>query len=195
MNKTTHEIVMDYAYQNQKAMLMIHNAVTDYAAARCLLLNGLFPGLVLGAQAVEKYLKGSILFIDTNKNTRNLSHKLIELKNELQELSQISLEQFVPFLERLEKHYLTRYPDNKDKSTSMSTGELHELDELIIYLNENLAIPEEVKFRSGLYVEMLDTRLTNGEWLVISNEAFEKIQDRLASKYRDIEMRMYPSIE
>jgi HEPN domain-containing protein len=190
---TNKDMIM-FARENQKAMLMIMNATTDYASARCLLLNGLFPGLVLGAQAVEKYLKGSILFLDKNKDTRKLSHGLVDLKNELQKLSGLHLEKFNPFLERLEKHYLTRYPDNKDSSKSMSTGEIREIDELIIFLNESLSVRNEIKFRSGLYVQIFDESSagrSKNVWLTKSNLALNNIYSRLHAEYKVVYEKLY----
>lgn len=57
----TDEQVFEFARKNKAAMLMVDVAAKDYVACRCCLINGLFTGLVLGAQTVEKMLKGYIL--------------------------------------------------------------------------------------------------------------------------------------
>ena len=44
----------------QAAVGFIESATDDYVASRCCLLNGVFPGLRLGAEAVEKYLKAFV---------------------------------------------------------------------------------------------------------------------------------------
>jgi hypothetical protein len=46
-------------------------ATNDYVACRCCLLNGLFPGLRLGAEAVEKYLKAFVLYAEPAHNLGN----------------------------------------------------------------------------------------------------------------------------
>ena len=65
--------VNQFASENLKAMKFLNIATQDYIAARCCLINGLFSGLVLSAQAVEKYSKAYNLFLTPSKNTRKLS--------------------------------------------------------------------------------------------------------------------------
>ena len=197
----TRDELDSYARTNLNALQMIHNAVSDYIAARCLLVNGLFPGLVLAAQSVEKYFKGYILLLEPNKNTRKFAHNITDLKKEVQSLKDFKLDQFNDFLSRLEKHYLTRYPDNKNKSTSQSTGELIDLDELIIYLNENLPVPDEIKFRSGLYIKLfvhlehkLPTMIPEGHWVITNNQPINLIIKELAIKYTLVKEHLYPNV-
>jgi hypothetical protein len=47
-------------------------ATDDYLACRVCLLNGLFPGLRLGAEAIEKYLKGFVLYADPSHKKKYL---------------------------------------------------------------------------------------------------------------------------
>jgi hypothetical protein len=56
--------IMAYGKAHAAGSWLLHAATDDYASARCLCLNLLFPGLVLGAQATEKYLKALLLLID-----------------------------------------------------------------------------------------------------------------------------------
>jgi hypothetical protein len=49
--------LMSFGREHSRATLLLATAAHDYAAARCLLFNGMFEGLVLGAQAIEKTLK------------------------------------------------------------------------------------------------------------------------------------------
>lgn len=198
MLKMTKEEFNKYASDHLNALQMIDNAVQDYISARCLLINGLFPGLVLAAQSVEKYFKGYILLLDRSKNTRKFSHNIIDLKDEVQRLKDFGLDNYNNFLKRLEKHYLTRYPDNKNKSTFMSTDELLELDKLIIHLNENLPVPEEIKFRSGLYIRLflhlennLPKMLPEGYWATLHNEPLNNILDKLTAKYLQVKEHLY----
>ena len=58
----TKEDVHSFARENKLAMQFLMVATDDYAGARCCISNSLLVGLVLGAQAVEKYLKAFILF-------------------------------------------------------------------------------------------------------------------------------------
>lgn len=50
--------------RDRNAGYFFKQSAEDYAAARCCLLNGLFPGFVMAEQAVEKLIKGFILFMD-----------------------------------------------------------------------------------------------------------------------------------
>jgi hypothetical protein len=52
---------------------------------------------------------------------------------------------------RYEGFYKQRYPDNNVQSLGMSSEEIFELDEFILFLNENLPMPFEAKYRTGLY--------------------------------------------
>src|ERR1039458_2286514 len=70
----------DYCRKHSRATLLLLTAAHDYASARCLLLNGLFGGLVFGAQAIETFLKAYILFIDPSLDVKKaFSHSLTKL--------------------------------------------------------------------------------------------------------------------
>lgn len=192
--------VAAFAKSNQMAMLLLQTATDDYAVARCTLLNGLFPGLVSAAQAVEKYLKAFILFLDSTKNVRRLSHSLKDLAAQVLTLQpELALSRYNLLIERLEKHYQTRYPDNPDASTQQSTGELEEIDDLIVFLNEAMPIPPEVKYRSGFYSAAFRS-LDRGRqfppeiWLKEDNKALATIQSRVEEEYRAVLRHFYPSI-
>ena len=83
----TREEANKFSSDNHDAMLLIHQATDEYISARCLLLNGLFPGLILAAQSVEKYIKGFILLVDRTKNLRSFSHNFNKLFDELKKIS------------------------------------------------------------------------------------------------------------
>jgi len=72
----TFQDVAAFFEKNKQATLFLGSAVTDYAAARCLLLNLHFPGLALGAQAIEKCLKAYILLHDPARKVRGSRHDL-----------------------------------------------------------------------------------------------------------------------
>src|ERR1039458_4616535 len=77
----------DYCRKHSRATLLLLSAAHDYASARCLLLNGLFGGLVFGAQTIEKLLKAYILFIDPGREVKKaFSHSLTKLLQETESL-------------------------------------------------------------------------------------------------------------
>ena len=143
----------EYCRKNSRATSLLLTAAHDYASARCLLLNGLFGGLVFGAQAIEKLLKAYILFIDPSREVKNaFSHSLTKLLKEAASLCpQLDFSKYTPLVQKFAGHYATRYPDDPAGSKSMTTADLFELDEFVIFLNENLPCPRNVKYRTGLY--------------------------------------------
>ncbi len=147
----------EFARANQKAMLLLRTAAHDYAAARCLLLNGLFSGLPLGAEAIEKFLKATILFADPGKavdKIHDLPSLLVQAECLLPILKPLSLGAIASeFFE----YYKTRYPDNPNQPSHRSTGKFHELDTMVIGLNINLPCPRNVKMRSGFFAEVTNS--------------------------------------
>src|ERR1051326_3363602 len=75
----------DYARVHQYAVMMFTDAGSDYVAGRCCMINGLFPGLRLASEAVEKILKAFIFFVTGQKSTTkgNDRHNPYLLKQEL----------------------------------------------------------------------------------------------------------------
>ncbi|MGH9607329.1 MAG: HEPN domain-containing protein [Terracidiphilus sp.] len=132
--------------------MLLHTAAHDYADARCLLLNGLFGGLALGAQAMEKLLKAYLLLKDPTWKVKALGHSVATLLEESATLyPNLGLPEYSALVEKFRGHYAARYPDDPAGSKSMTTADLLELDEFIIFLNENLPCPRNVKYRTGLY--------------------------------------------
>jgi HEPN domain-containing protein len=195
----TKQEAADFARSNQKAMGFFMAATGDYAAARCCLINGLFSGLVLSAQAVEKLLKGYLLVKKPEIDARKISHNLPELLTQVMEAdSSLDLSKFQPLIVRLKQHYQTRYPDNSDASTSMSTGEMIEIDELIFYINQNLPVPDEIKFRSGIYGAILWSKVNgyvSGEerWIKENNQAIQSELKNLELRFDQVMKHVYPS--
>ena len=145
--------MQQFCIQNSKATTLLHTAAHDYAAARCLLLNGLVSGgLVMGAQAIEKFLKSYLLLKNPAKDIRELQHSLTDLLNEAHQLSPgLGLSKYSTTMVRYEDYYRNRYPDNNVALAGMSSEEIFELDEFIMFLNDNLSLPFEAKYRTGLY--------------------------------------------
>ena len=82
-------------------------------------------------------------------------------------------------LNKLNSHYQSRYYDNPNNNTNcVPTADLKELDDLWIYLVENIPMPVEVKFRSGTYVYLCQPGIKDlwGYWLLLNNPL---LQDRI----------------
>jgi HEPN domain-containing protein len=170
----------NFARQNRDGMGLYSEAADDYVAARCCLMNGLFTGLRLASESVEKLLKAHLLFLNPSENVRQFGHDIPKLGERLSELTGLQdSDSRKELLLRLKKHYDTRYPDNAVDLKSKSTGELREIDELVVELIEQMPIPAEVKFRSGLYVQLFITEMqpelatwwTPPRWILSDNRA------------------------
>ena len=169
--------VRDYTRLHQPAMLLLGVATDDYAGARCCLLNGLFSGFVLAAQAVEKIFKAIILFKDPCIKPRSFSHNLTELTNEVSgSCPNLNLVPHTQTIKNLEVHYSSRYPDNPVQPRSQASDELVPIDTLIIYLNELLPMPIEARIRSGLFGWVCSSRERKG--VVFPNEYWLKYKNR-----------------
>jgi HEPN domain len=101
----------------------------DYVASRCCLLNGIFPGLRLGTEAVEKYLKAFILYRGDNTKYRQSIKDLAAAASNIEPA--FSTVRFSHIIDRLETHYRHRYPDVSDFKHDARTDELAGIDEVI----------------------------------------------------------------
>jgi len=197
----TNEEVQNFARQNKQSMHFLMIATDDYAGARCCLSYGLLAGLVLGAQATEKYLKAFVLFLDPSKNVRNLNHKISELAKQASKLKpSFSLTQYAQFITKLEQHYEGRYPDNPDASKQRSSAEIDDLDQLIIFVNEQMPIPEEVKYRSAFYAMINSSpdpsmSIPYEYWIKKNNKALSPLLPMIQSRYLAVRAHLYPNIE
>jgi len=180
--------VQEFARNNSMAMALYNNAAQDYGACRCCLINGFFPGFILGAQAIEKILKAFILLHDNKVNPKSFSHNLTKLVDEVQKNNDYGLARFLPLIRRLQIDYQTRYPDNPCKGASSSTGQLVEIDELIFYLIDQIPLPDEVKFKSGVY-SMLFPGNPNSpwhKWISIYNRTLTEFYGNLERRFVEI---------
>src|ERR1700730_8597730 len=101
--------LMRFGNEYSRATLLLRAAAHDYAAARCLLFNGMFEGLVLGAQAIEKCLKAYLIFDNPQRPVKALSHSLPKLLAEAGALfPQLPLLGFAPLVEKFWRHYQAR---------------------------------------------------------------------------------------
>jgi hypothetical protein len=186
----------------RRATVLLNYAARDYAAARCLLLNMHFPGLALGAETIEKYLKAYILIHDPTINVRQLNHNLGKLLQRADKcFPTLNLLSYANLIERFRGHYQTRYPDNPDASPSMTTADLLELDEMVIFLNENLPCPKSVRYRTGFYAQITfslgpQSNPTPCEVCIKQcNEALTPLLPRIADDYAEVIRALYQAPE
>jgi hypothetical protein len=189
----------DFFNKHSRATLLMRVAGADYAASRCLLLNGLFAGLVLGSQAIEKSLKAYLLFHDPQRHVRRLSHSLPKLLTEARSsFPNLSLLGFEPVVIKFGRHYETRYPDNPGASSNMTTADLLELDELIIFLSEHMPCPRNVRYRAGIYPMItfsLGYQATvppTEFWIKNNNRALAPLLPRIHAEHMRVMEELYP---
>lgn len=190
----------DYCGKHTRAILLLLTAAHDYASARCLLLNGLFGGLVFGAQTIEKLLKAYILFIDPSRDVKAFRHLLTKLLQAAASLyPQLDFSKYAPLVQRFSGHYATRYPDDPAASKSMTTADLFELDEFVIFLNENLPCPRNVKHKTGLYALITFSlgpprKVTPWEqWIKAGNQSLAPLVPRINADHVAALTDLYPN--
>jgi len=185
---------------HSSATVLLRVGALDYAAARCVLLNGMFEGLVLGAQAIEKTLKSYLLLNDPKRSVKALSHSLPRLLHETTTLfPHLPVQRFAPLVEKFRAYYQTRYPDNPDAAKDKTTGDVRGLDELIIFLSENMPCPYHVKYRAGIYplitasIDLGRSEITSYErWIKYDNHALLPLLPRINSEHRAVMRALYP---
>ncbi len=183
-----------YCEVNSKAILLLRTATSDYAGARCLMINGLGAGFSLGAQAIEKFLKASLLLADPSIKVRNLSHNLLELLTKSEcHISEIAELDLRPMAQRFERYYQTRYPDNPNQPQGMDTIELNELDRFVIGIYTCLPCPRNVRFRTGLYADITFSLNKNSPYMTHIERWIKERNTSLAAIWPDIEAQ-YPLV-
>ena len=174
------DAVRDFSRANRDAMLMMYRGTDDYVGARCCLLNGVFSGLELGAQAFEKHVKAMLLFVNPNAKVKRIRHGLSELLSKIRDEKIADLSHHVDVVRALEAHYQARYPDNPGKGRSASTGELESIDVLMNDVLSAMPIPEEVMLRSGVFARVVAASEgskalhSDGLWLLKGNLPLQK---------------------
>ena len=139
----------------------------DYLAARSLMLSGNpFCGMPKAAEALEKIMK-LFLILETKisrneelsaKDLKKYSHNLIKLSKKVESLCPMQLdEHWKNYLEKLQKSYHDRYPDNWANEMEWSS-DIDNLDAIYAYLRLNISsnFPlEEVKVAKSFGVNIL----------------------------------------
>jgi hypothetical protein len=184
--------VRDYWSNKKYASTMILAATNDYAAARCCIVNRLFPGFTLASQAIEKLLK-ALIFLSGGEEM-DTCHDPFRLKEKLKGLKDYELDKYDDVFKKLYDHFQSRYPDNKTTGKGASSGELPEIDALWLELSERLPVPDEAKFRLAFFTELLDPNpyWRTDYWLKIENKALEPKMDSMKQRYEEIKMHLYP---
>jgi hypothetical protein len=188
---------LEYARKNLYATMMFGSAGEDYIACRCCLLGGLFAGLRLGSEAVEKMLKAYIYLATGAKSklTRSERHNPYLLKRELIATHpDPKLDSFDDPLRKLYGHYQRRYYDNPDQLREASCEELSYVDDLFIYLVETLPMPDEVKYRGMFFAFLCDEkarRYTNYHWATHNNRALQGKLELMECRYQQVTHHLY----
>src|ERR1035441_2141741 len=191
----------DFARTHKASTLLLMVATNDYAAARCRAENMLSRSLVMGAQALEKYLKAYLVMVNPSRNVRKLSHDITKLLQEVDGLApNLSLSRFMPLAQKFNGHYRTRYPDDPRASTNMTTADIIELDELILCINENLPCPKTVKYRSGLFAAISFSVDHQGQvsptehWIKVQNRSLAPLLERIDQEQKEVLRQLSPSL-
>jgi hypothetical protein len=107
------------------------------------------------------------------------------------------LQPFAEIIEKLELHYHLRYPRDPYPSYSASTGELAQIDELMLYLYDSLPIPEVPKFRMrGYFLIVSCPRIPPVHlnpykaWLERENAALQRVRNSLEERYQAMEKKL-----
>jgi hypothetical protein len=125
-------------------------------------------------------------------------HSLTELLAEADGLSpSLQLSKYSAIMARFASYYRNRYPDNNVPLAKMSSEEIFELDEFIISLNDNLPLPFDARYRSGLYA--LVTFSLHGRaippweiWIRQHNLALAPRWAQIAEDFRSVLRNLYP---
>jgi HEPN domain-containing protein len=188
--------LMEFNRTHLEAVKFMTAATDDYVACRCCLLNGLFPGLRLGAEAVEKYLKAFVLFANRSLDVKKYNHRIKDLASEASHLTPgFNPVQFAQVIDRLETHYRNRYPNVPAFKRDASTGELTGIDEFVLHICDSFPIPEVPKFRDYGYFFFVFCPWTSPmqpyrTWLERHNPALERARNSLLQRYQATEQEL-----
>jgi hypothetical protein len=193
------DILQQFLLQNSKATRLLYTAAQDYASARCLLLNHLLAaGLTMGAQAIEKFLKAYVLLKSPSTDVKAMSHNLQKLLTKADDLSLgLGFSKYPSLMDRFGRHYNNRYPDNAISRDSMSSEELFELDEFVMFINENMPCPPDVRCRTGLFAAAASSLFNGGtvtpweRWIKESNRALHPRLPQIEANFRTSQANLY----
>ena len=139
--------VAEYFKENKRGIVFFYDSIDDYATSRFLMNNGfLREGLIFGSQAIEKMLTTFILLTQGKFPKKDWDgHNLLPLREELKKTSDLNLDKYSKLLKRLSEDYRAKYmEENLDRNKA--SWELKEIDELYLFLVENLPIIDGLKY-------------------------------------------------
>lgn len=184
---------MEYSRKHILEIFFLNQASEDYTAARCCILNGFFSGFVLAQQGIEKLLKAHLL-VNGEKNIK--THKLLKLKEILEQSYEYDLKQYHDILHKLQNEFFYKYPDvGENPITSKSTADLKIVDELWFYLIERLNIPDEVKYRTKFYASLCDDNpfyQFEKSWMLINNASILPIYNDILLRQKEVLNHLNP---
>lgn len=195
--------VQKYCRENSKIVNLYSIASEDYIAARCCFYNTLLEqSYVLACQAIEKVLKAFLLCLNPSENIRKYNnHKLIPLMNKIEKLGGYNLEKHSKIASKLwETYEMFRYPDNKlegvYKKYSYGDNEIDLIDSFFLELLELITIPDEVKFRIGIYVSLYEDSLVKNvpqqqHWATYKNKTLVKKNEELNNLFLIVRNHLY----
>jgi hypothetical protein len=177
---------------NQYATMRFYEASDDYAAARCCILNALFPGFQLACQAIEKMLK-ALIFFETGEKMRS-EHDVFKLKEKLKKSKDYGIDQYDDILKKLAAHYQGRYFENH--AGGGGTDELKDIDELWVHLVKQMPMPQEILYRMKFFADLFEPRTTllNGKWIKLNNKALAPELIEFEKKYREVQSHPYKNV-
>ncbi len=184
--------VSKYWSDKQYAAMMIFVATSDYIAARCCILNALFPGFTLASQAIEELLK-ALIYLESGEEMEN-GHNPFGLKEKLKGLKNYDLDKYDDLLKKLYDHYQSRYHNNKTTGKGASSEELPDIDALWLELIEKLPVPDEAKYSIAFFSHLGDPNpfWNDNHWLRIENKALAPRMDSIKMEYQKIRKHLYP---
>lgn len=159
----------------------------DYISSRCCYFNDLYTqGGMLGAQALEKMLKGILLLEKPTFNVKDLNHRIVDVQSEIQSLD---LSSFTDTFLNYQEIFKARYPDNIKTTFRHSNVQIHKLDSAYWYIFSNLPLADEIKFTTKFSVNLFheDRKdLKERYWVTINNQTLLAIYDDLKLKYDSV---------
>jgi hypothetical protein len=133
------------------------------------------------------------------KKVRDLGHSLSDLLNEADHLSPgLGLSKHSAAMVRYEDYYQNRYPDNKVELAGMYSSEIFELDEFVMFLNNNLPLPFDAKHFAGLYALVQSSSLNGGtvapweRWIRHLNDALAPRLPQIEADFRTAREHLWP---
>lgn len=200
--KLAQQDINDFAKTNGVALQFNWIATQDYIASRCCMFNGLLSqGFVLAAQSIEKLSKATLLLLNPSEDVKKKykDHNIEPIIQKIQTYQDLGLNKFQNHCVRLSKLYhLCRYPDNANKENSwgMGSDEIEYIDEIFFHMYRVAPIPDEIKYRSGIYVYLCDKTMDimpGNKWLSFNNKQFAKEKEKIENRYNEVYEYRYNS--